>query len=101
MAPTNTTKPWLPIIWFSNYYIWGQPTYYLYYKLKPSHIVKYIYIPINYAHDKYVLLTIDTSKLKNTIQLEDIGTRISTRSLLERHYSYIHGAKTIPPDIYQ
>ena len=37
MAHTHLTKPWLPSLWCSNSYIWVNPTYYWYYKEKPSH----------------------------------------------------------------
>ena len=49
--------------------------------------VKHIAAPIHYVHEKYALLTIYTNKFKTTIQPADIGNKISTYPLLERHYS--------------
>ena len=49
--------------------------------------IKHISVPINYVHDKYVLLTINPVKLKTKIQPEDIGTKSSTGPLLELQYS--------------
>ena len=55
-------------------------------------IVKHIDVPIHYVLKKYVLLTIDPVKFRNTIHTEDTGTKSSTGPILERQYSYICGS---------
>ena len=63
--------------------------------IRKNHItirVKHISIPIHYVHEKFVILTIDPVKLKTTIYSAYIGPNISTVTLLDLHYSYIHGS---------
>ena len=46
--------------------------------IKANHLtsrVNHIYVPIDYFHEKYVLLTIDTVKLKLNIHPANIGTK--------------------------
>ena len=59
--------------------------------------VKNIVVLVNYFHEQYSLLTIDTFKLKSTIQTEDIITKSSTGPLLKCHYSYIFFTRYYPP----
>ena len=54
--------------------------------------VKHIDVPIHYVLKKYVLLTIDPVKFRNTIHTEDTGTKSFTGLILERQYSYICGS---------
>ena len=55
--------------------------------------VKKFMVPINYFHEKYVLLTIYPIKLKTTSQPSDICNNIPNDLLLYFHYSYIYGAR--------
>ena len=57
---------------------------------------KNISVPIDYLHEQYTILTIDCLKLKSTIHPSDIGTKISTGTLLNCHYFYIHSARYYP-----
>ena len=78
-------------------YEYSQPTIDIINSNHLTSIVQHIYVPINYVHDKYGLLTIDPVKLKTTIHTADIGTEISTGPLIECHYSYIHKYHYYPP----
>ena len=94
MSPTHPTNLVLKISYAPTpIYEYIQPTIDI---IKANHLtsrVKHFDVPINYVREKDFLLTIDTVKFKTTIQPADIGTKISTGPLTERHHSYICGAR--------
>ena len=56
-----------------------------------------ITVPINCVHVQNTLINIVPIKPKTTIQLADIGSKVSNGTLIKLYYYYIYGSQHYPP----